>query len=201
MLTRNQIEILNLFRKNIFLKASILQIQKLLKKKSYQRVYDGVKELVHRKALKLERFGHSNLLTLSFSYESVFMLSYLDEEEAFSNKIPNINKILDFKELIDDIIMVIGSYAKHKQTKSSDLDLAVITTGNAFDKQKLIENHTLSFFPPIHLIVFTRKDFIDMLLSSEENLGKEAFRNHLLYRNPKAYYELIKEAVKHGFAG
>lgn len=201
MLTRNQIEILNLFRKNLFLKASILQIQKLLKKKSYQRVYDGVKELVKRKALKLEKFGHSSLVSISLTLESIFMLSYLDGEEAFSSRVPNINKILDLKELTDDLLMIIGSYAKHKQTKSSDIDLVVITKDNAFDKQKLIENHTLSFFPPIHPIVFTQKDFIEMLLSAEENLGKEAFRHHLLYQNHKAYYELIKEAVKHGFAG
>ncbi|MBI4983506.1 nucleotidyltransferase domain-containing protein [Candidatus Woesearchaeota archaeon] len=201
MLTKPQVEILNLFRKNIFLKASILQIQKQLKKKSYQRVYDGIQELGQIKALKIEKFGHSNLITLPLNYESVFILSYLDEDEAFSHKVPNIHKLLDIKELADDIVMVIGSYAKNKQTKSSDIDLIVITTEKAFDKQKLIENLTLTFFPPIHPIVLTRKDFIDMLISAEENLGKEAFKNHLLYRNPKGYYELVKEAAKHGFAG
>jgi predicted nucleotidyltransferase len=201
MLTKPQVEILNQFRKNLFLKTSILQLQKQLKKKSYQRVYDGVQELVQRKALKLDKFGHSNLVTLSFSHESIFMLSYLDEEEAFLHKVPNIHKLLDIKELADDIVMVIGSYAKKKQTKSSDVDLVVITPEKAFDKQKLIENLTLTFFPPLHPIVFTRKDFIEMLLSTEENLGKEAFKNHLLYRNPKIYYELVKEAIKHGFTG
>ncbi len=199
MLTKNQIEILNLFRKNLFLKASILQIQKRLKKKSYQRVYDGVKELVKRKTLTLEKFGHSSLVSLSLTPESIFMLSYLDGEEAFSSKIPNLNKILDLKELTDDLLMIIGSYAKHKQTKSPDIDLVVITLDQAFDKQKLIEN--LTFFPPIHPIVFTRKDFIEMLLSSEENLGKEAFRNHLIYQNSTSYYQLIKEAIKDGFTG
>ncbi len=201
MLTKTQIEILNLFRKNLFLKASILQIQKLLKKKSYQRVYDGVKELVQKKALNEDKFGHSNLITLPLSHESAFILSYLDEEGAFSHNVPNISKLLDIKELTDDVLMVIGSYAKKKQTKTSDVDLIVITPEKAFDKQKLIENLTLTLFPPIHPIVFTRKDFINMLLSAEENLGKEAFRNHLLYRNQKVYYELVKEAIKHGFAG
>ena len=201
MLTKTQIEIINLFRKNLFFKVSILQIQKLLKKKSYQRVYDGVKELVQRKALNSDKFGHSNLITLQLSHESAFILSYLDEEEAFLHNVPSIHRLLDIKELTDDVLMVIGSYAKKKQNKHSDVDMIVITPEKAFDKQKLIENLTLTLFPPIHPVVFTRKDFIDMLLSTEENLGKEAFRNHLLYRNQKVYYELVKEAIKHGFTG
>ncbi|MBS3118574.1 nucleotidyltransferase domain-containing protein [Candidatus Woesearchaeota archaeon] len=201
MLTKTQIEIINLFRKNLFFKVSILQIQKLLKKKSYQRVYDGVKELVQRKALNSDKFGHSNLITLPLSHESAFILSYLDEEEAFLHNVPSIHRLLDIKELTDDVLMVIGSYAKKKQNKHSDVDMIVITPEKAFDKQKLIENLTLTLFPPIHPVVFTRKDFIDMLLSTEENLGKEAFRNHLLYRNQKVYYELVKEAIKHGFTG
>jgi len=128
-------------------------------------------------------------------------LSYLDEEEAFLHNVPSIHRLLDIKELTDDVLMVIGSYAKKKQNKHSDVDMIVITPEKAFDKQKLIENLTLTLFPPIHPVVFTRKDFIDMLLSTEENLGKEAFRNHLLYRNQKVYYELVKEAIKHGFTG
>jgi len=54
MLTKNQVEVLNLFRKNIFLKASILKIKNELKKSSYQRVYDAVKFLAKDGILKIE---------------------------------------------------------------------------------------------------------------------------------------------------
>jgi hypothetical protein len=38
-----------------------------------------------------------------------------------------------------------------------------------------------------------------MLLRNEENLGKQIFRNHMLFFNPDIYYRLIRKAHKHGF--
>ena len=40
-----------------------------------------------------------------------------------------------------------------------------------------------------------------MLLDTKENYGKEIFKNRLLFRNSRRYYELIKEAIKNGFRG
>ena len=97
------------------------------------------------------------------------------------------------------IILITGSYAKNKQTEKSDIDILIITKAGVFKKQKLLENLTLTFKPVIHPIVVTYKNFIDMLLSKEENLGKEAFKNHLIFRNNERYYLLIKEAIEHGF--
>ncbi|MBS3078511.1 nucleotidyltransferase domain-containing protein [Candidatus Pacearchaeota archaeon] len=118
-----------------------------------------------------------------------------------SKKIPNIEKILDFKEFLDDIVLVTGSYANNKQTSKSDIDLVIITKEDPFKKQKLIDNLTSLFLPKFHPIVISYKDFIEMLLDTKENYGKEIFKNRLLFRNSRRYYELIKEAVKNGFRG
>lgn len=201
MLKKNQIEILNLFRKNIFLKLSILQIKKKLKKKSYQRIYDAVKELEKNRTLNSEKIGNTNLISLMLTPNSISQLSFLDEQEAFSKKIPHIKKILGFKEFLDDIIIITGSYAKGKTTEKSDIDLVIMTKEKAFKKQKLLENLTSLFKPEIHPIVITYKDFIEMLLSEEENYGKEIFKNRLILRNLTRYYQLIKEAIKNGYRG
>ncbi|MEK6860166.1 MAG: nucleotidyltransferase domain-containing protein [Nanoarchaeota archaeon] len=199
MLTKNQIEILNLFRKNIFLKSTILEIKKKLNKKSYQRVHEAIKEFENKNIINSKKIGNSNQISLELSRNSIIELSYLDEQESFSKKIPNIEEILEFKEFLDDIVIVTGSYSRGNQTSKSDIDVVIITKEDAFKKQKLIENLTMLFIPKIHPIVISYKDFVDMLLDIKENYGKEIFKNRLLFRNSKRYYELIKEAINNGF--
>jgi len=201
MITKNKLEILNLFRRNIFLKISILQLAKELKKKSYPKIYDAIKELEKDKIVRSEKIGNSNIISIHLNSESILELSYLDEQESLSKKIPNIEKILDFKEFLDDIVLVTGSYANNKQTSKSDIDLVIITKEDPFKKQKLIDNLTSLFLPKFHPIVISYKDFIEMLLDTKENYGKEIFKNRLLFRNSRRYYELIKEAIKNGFRG
>ena len=109
--------------------------------------------------------------------------------------------ILAFKEFLDDIVIVTGSYAKGKQNAKSDVDIAIITKEDAFSKQKLIENLTSLFLPKTHPLTMTYKDFISMLLEKKENFGKEVFKNRILFRNSSRYYKLIKEAKENGFRG
>lgn len=198
ILTKKKIEILNIFRKNIFLEATIRQISKNLKK-AYAKIHQAVKELERENILTIKKVGKSSVCKINLSRESISTLAFLEEQEATSKKIPNIEKILDFDEFLDDIMIVTGSYAKSTQTKKSDIDLVIITKENAFKKQKLLENMTLTFSPEIHPIAFTYKDFIDMLLSGEQNFGKEVFNNRIIFRNAERYYCLIKEAIKNGF--
>jgi len=197
-LSKNEVEILNLFRKNLFIKKTIREISLILKK-HYPRTYDSVKNLERKEILKIKKIGNSNVCEINLSQKTISSLSYLDEQEAIDLNIPNLKKVVDFKEFFDDIIIVTGSYAIGKQTKKSDIDLVIITKENAFNKQKLLENLSISFIPEIHPIIFTHKDFVNMLLNNEENFGKEVFNNHLLFRNSARYYLLIKEAIQHGF--
>jgi predicted nucleotidyltransferase len=201
MLTKNQILILNLFRKNIFLKSSILQIAKKINKKSYQRVYEAVKDLEKKKILKLEKLGNTNLISLSLNSYSISQIAFLEEQEAIRLNIPNYEKLMSIKEISQYLIIVTGSYVKEKATKTSDLDLVLVIPNDqkAIDIQKLVENLTLVYHPPIHLYVFNNKDFIEMLLEKQENYGKETFRNHIILKNAYIYYELIKEAIEYGF--
>lgn len=203
MLKKNQIEIINLFRKNIFLKCSILQIQKKLKKKSYQRVYEAVKQLEKEKILKLEKVGNTNVVSLSLNPLSIPKISFLDESEKENEKMPNYEKIISLKELSRYLVIITGSYVKGTATKNSDLDVVVIIPDNEnpLDIQKLLDNLMFLFHPKIHLYVFKNKDFVEMLLSKEENYGKEIFRNHLIFKNAYIYYEILKEAIENGFKG
>jgi predicted nucleotidyltransferase len=200
MITKNQGEILNLFRKDILLSKTIRQIS-LMVKKPYPKIYEAVKELEKQKIIQIKSAGKASICEIKLSPEAISTLSFLDTQEAFSRKIPNIDRILKFEGFSEDIILVAGSYAKGRQKSSSDIDIAVITKSDAFKKSKLLENLTLTMKPEIHSIVFSHKDFLDMLISKEENFGKEVFKSRLIFRNAERYYTLIKEAIEHGFRG
>lgn len=197
-ITKTQESILNLFRKNVFLSKTIRELSIILKK-DYPSVYNSVQELSKSNILKIKRVGNAKICEISLKKESISILSFLDEQEAFLKNIKNIDKILDFEEFFGDIIIVAGSYAKNKETKESDIDLVIITKEDVFKKQKILENLTLAFSPEIHAISLSYKDFIEMLLSKEQNFGKEAFNNRLIFRNAEVYYLLIKKAIENGF--
>ena len=40
-----------------------------------------------------------------------------------------------------------------------------------------------------------------MLIEKKESYGKEIFKNHIIIKNAQIYYELINEAIEHGFKG
>lgn len=200
MLKINEERIMNLFRKDIFLEVSIKGLANRLKK-AYPKIHKSVKNLEKANIIKTKKIGKSNICQINLSPETISLLAFLEEQEAFLRKIPNIDKILEFKDFLDDIMLITGSYAKSKQTPSSDIDLVVITKTKAFNKQKLLENLTTLLIPEIHPIVLSYKDFISMLLSNDENYGKEIYRHRLLFRNTNRYYNLVMEAEKNGFRG
>ncbi len=197
---KSNISIIEFFRKNLFASMSIRALSLKLKK-SYTLTYHAVQELSKKKVLNIKTVGKSKICEISFSPEAISLLAFLEEQEALASIIPPLQKIMNFKEFSDDVIVVIGSYAKGTQTGKSDIDLVIITKDDAFKKQKLIENLTAIMLPRIHAIVITPQDFISMLLDKKATFGKEVFKHHLVYSNAGKYYTLVKEAVEHGFRG
>src|SRR3989344_6861712 len=200
-INKNELRILELFRKELFLKISIRKIMSRIESKSYKRVYEAVDKLVKKNVLVLEKIGNTNLISLSLSREAILLLSFLDEKEG--NKIPNYSKILDIKEISDYLILVTGSYASGKSNKKSDMDLVVIVPDkeDVVSIQKLVENKTMLFVPSVHLYVFRKKDFVEMLNDKKDNYGKEIVKNKIILKNAQRFYELVKEAIENGYNG
>ena len=200
-INKNELRILGLFRKALFLKVSIRELMNKIESKSYQRVYEAVEELVKKNVLISEKIGNTNLISLNLSREAILLLSFLDEKEG--NKIPNYSKILDIKEISDYLILVTGSYASVKFNKKSDIDLVVIVSDkeDVVSIQKLVENKTMLFVPSVHLYVFRKKDFVEMLTDKKENYGKEIVKNKIILKNAQRFYELVKEAIDNGYKG
>jgi len=194
-------QIVNFFRKNLLASASIREISLSLKK-SYSKVHQAIKELEKEGMIKIEQKGQAKFCSFSFTDEAINYASFLEEQEALKRKVPNIIKILNLKELSDDIIIVAGSYADYSEKRQSDVDLVVLTSDkNIVKKQKLIENESITFKPEFHIYVFNYKDFSEMLFDDKDNYGKEVFKKHLILKNSRKFYELTKEAIRHGYKG
>lgn len=206
MLTRKETAIIGLFRRRLFDTFTISEISKMLGAASYPWTFNAVKALSKAGILNVGTKGHSKIVELNLdSALAIRYLSLLDELEAESQNIPNIREIFDMVNATTDYFTLIvgGSYASGTQTKDSDLDIVVLVDDKADTRPVMntLKNKGGLMVPEVHPYVFTRKDFLQMLLSKEENYGKLLFRKRLIYFGAENYYLIIKEANRHGFAG
>ena len=87
------------------------------------------------------------------------------------------------------ILLLFGSYANNKATRTSDIDFLLITNA-AEDIEKEISLIPLN----IHLTSITHEDFINMLKSKEQTVVSEALKNNIILFGIEDYYRLIKNA-------
>src|SRR4030042_227187 len=100
MIKKSQLNIMNLFRKDIFLKKTIREVSMLLKK-DYPNTYNAVMELEKEGFIRIEKVGKSKVCSIELNQKTISLLSFLDEQESFEANIPNISQVLDFKEFSD----------------------------------------------------------------------------------------------------
>jgi predicted nucleotidyltransferase len=195
MISKKSKQIMELFIKDIRLEANVRTISKMLGT-AYPKVYNTIKQLVKEKYLKIRDSGAENICSIDLNEKTIALISYLEYDKAYSSNIPNMEKILKYFE--DDIILVTGSYATGNQTARSDMDVVIITSGDAHKKLTLLEGVTSLLDPEVHSLSFTGKDYEEMLLSDSENLGKEVFRKHLIFLNADKYYRILKKVMNRG---
>lgn len=173
---------------------NILKISKALKK-DYKNVYSIVKRLEKKSLIKIEPFGQSNRIRfISQVHPLIFKVEHDRRKELLKDK--NLAVMLnDFKNMIKSkyfILLIFGSYAKRTQTKNSDIDLIFIVPDG---KEELFEkniNRAAKSLPlPIHHLVFSENQFLEMINAKESNVGKEALNNNIILYGIETYYEMI----------
>ncbi len=200
---KEKLNVINLFRKNIFSEFTIVEIMKRLKKSSYSWTYNTLKELKPFFNAKQTGKTHSFNLNLDHS-ETIAVLTYLDKKEAIEKNIQIIDKLINSisKKTVFFTLMVTGSYATSTERKASDIDIIVIVDQDE-DKTEVKPYITeVTRLEPIEvdLHLFTQKEYYTMLVNDQENFGKESFRKHLLFYGIDAYYQIITEAIKNGLS-
>lgn len=199
MLTREQLNILSVLKKDIFASLTFKQIKLGSRQKSNNLVQIALKEFKKQSIVKPKQTG--DVTAYSLNLNNNLTLSYLNLINDFDinkSKIPRIvlevikNRIFKHTELF--VLIVFGGYAKNKATKKSDLDIAVIVESEVTKKDitPLLETVKRREVIKIDYHIFTRFEFLEMLKADFENVGKQIFKNNLVYYGYIPYCNLIK---------
>lgn len=158
----------------------------------YRITYTATQRLIEQDILKTQTVGKSSLCELNNFYYGIEI--YKAEQERKDKILSNKNIQQLYKEIIFKldtkffVLLLFGSYAKSKQTKTSDIDLLFISNEKNFENK--ISN-ILSLIPlKTHALVFTEKDFIRMKDAKKSNVVQEAIENYIILHGVEIYYGL-----------
>lgn len=150
----------------------------------------------HQDLIQLENVGRAKTIRLdlenSIIHAYLAIASYNARKEFLQE-----NKqfqLIDEQIHTDDIVLLFGSYAKGMAREQSDIDIMIINSSGKntipFDEAELLlENE-------INPICFTQDEFEAMLHASEENVGKQAVRAHIVLKNPSRFWTMVTNALR-----
>ncbi|MBN1156283.1 nucleotidyltransferase domain-containing protein [Candidatus Woesearchaeota archaeon] len=173
--------------------VNILRISKELKM-DYKNVHSIVKRLEKESLVRLESFGQSSRVKLvSQMHPLIFEAEYGRRKELLKDK--NLSVMLnDFKKALKSklcVLLVFGSYAKKTQTRNSDIDLMFIVPDGREELFEKDVRRAAGLLPlPIHHLVFSEKQFLEMIDTKKSNVGQEALKNNIILCGIEAYYEM-----------
>ncbi|HLC57445.1 MAG TPA: nucleotidyltransferase domain-containing protein [Candidatus Nanoarchaeia archaeon] len=173
---------------------NILKISRGLRM-DYKNVYAIIKRLERESLVKLEAFGQSSRVKLiSQVHPLIFEAEYQRREDLLKDR--NLGVMLnDFKKGLKSkcyTLLVFGSYAKRTQTKNSDIDLMFIVPDGKEEVFEKEAHRIAGSLPlPIHYLVFSEKQFLEMVNTKEPNVGNEALKNNIILHGIEMYYEMI----------
>ena len=199
MLTKQQLTILGVFKKDIFDSLTFKQIKESSKQKSNNVVQIALKQFKEQDLVKTRVTG--DITTYSLNLDNNVTLSHLNlinsleiQKRKFPREILSEIQKRVSKQTNFFILIVFGSYAKNKAAEKSDLDIAVIVESEQTKKEvtPLLETVKRREIKPIDYHIFTRNEFLEMLNADYENVGKQIYKNHLIYYGFIEYYNLIR---------
>ena len=204
MLTESQLKIFEPLTRNMLKEYSIKEIKEGCGEKSNNALALALKKFKEEDIVKERRVGRSLLYTLNTDNELIFNYIQLINVK----KLPKVvlRAIQRIKEEVERhtsffSIVIFGSYAIGKQTKDSDLDVAVFIEKDKNRKNIELALRSSELKTPlkIHGHVISKDELLEMLKIYEENLGKQIARKHLSICNSHIFYSLLKKGIKNGF--
>ena len=173
---------------------NIRSISKSLKM-DYKNVYSIIKRLEKASLVKIETFGQSSRIKLNaIVHPLVFEAEFERRKEILKDK-NFVVMLSSFKRAIKSrlyVLLLFGSYAKRTQTKNSDIDLMFICPDGLEDAFEKEVNKVARSMPlPLHPLVFSESQFIEMANTKEPNVGQEALKNNIILYGMEQYYGLM----------
>ena len=164
-------------------------------KMDYKNVHAIIKRLEKASLVKIETFGQSNRVKLNaVVHPLVFEAEFERRKDILRNKdiavmLSSLKRAIKSKLYV---LLLFGSYAKGTQTKSSDIDVMVICPDEREDAfEKDISGTARSLPLPLHPLVFSESQFLEMAHAKEPNVGQEALKNNVVLYGIEQYYGMI----------
>ncbi|MBI2666748.1 nucleotidyltransferase domain-containing protein [Candidatus Woesearchaeota archaeon] len=161
---------------------------------NYKIAYEEIKKLEKEQILSLKKIGNAYLCNYAYAFNEKTLAAELERKKLL---LSNTNfKILAyrFQEVKDPffITLIFGSYSRGKATKNSDIDLCIITSNQNIEKRVGQIIRTLAL--PIKAVFFSPEEFLSMLKTTDNNVGKEILKNHVLLQGIEAFYKVVMYA-------
>ena len=160
---------------------------------SFHRYVNGMEK---QGILNIKEIGRSKVVKLNLNHpvlKSHLTAASFDEMQEFLEEHPIIKKIVNELKT-NNIVLLFGSYAKGRQTEKSDIDILVINKKG--DKSLSFSTFELLYKKKINPIFVTRKEFKNMLRDKEENVGKQALKDHVILNNPEEFWGGVLDAIR-----
>lgn len=168
----------------------------------YKNAYGTIQKLANKGALLKRR--QANLDLCSLSLKSDFAEVCFVEMQKARMFLEKHKTIMEFFKAVMDktghiycTLVVFGSYAKGKETKSSDLDLLIIAPEKSTAEEigRLIDAESVIVTSSIHTIAISEADFIANLKEKKPNVIIEAFKSHIIITGAEAFYQGVRIAL------
>ncbi len=162
----------------------------------YKNTYNIINELAPA-IISREKIGNTNLIRLNpVPNQDIYSVEQKRTQE-FLEKNPKLNVIKSYIEEINYpfmIVLIFGSFAKGKNTSSSDIDICVISDNKKKIKELWEMLNLLSL--KLEIQEFTTKEFISMIEKKQNNLGNEIIKSNIILYGIENYYNLISKWMK-----
>ena len=188
----NYLKIVNFLGKNIG-KSFTMHGLSNLTNIPYASLYRAVQQI--KDILDIEIVGNAKTVRLRTNKRVVkayLIISSDEEQKEFLEKHLILRKITNELDT-NDVIVLFGSYAKSKEVERSDIDILVVNKKG--DKSLSFYKYELLFEKKINPIFVTSKEFKGMLKDKEENVGKQALKNHIILNNPDGFWEMVLDGI------
>ncbi|MBI2106310.1 nucleotidyltransferase domain-containing protein [Candidatus Woesearchaeota archaeon] len=188
----NKLKIINYLGKHMHEKFTMHELSKIISI-PYATFYRTVKNTSD--IISKDKKGNTILIcikTSSASLSSYLAVSSEEEKKEFLEKNVLVKKIANELKT-ENIVLLFGSYAKGKQTEKSDIDLLIINKDGK--KNFNFSKYELLFRKKINPICITKKEFKKMLNDKEENVGKQALKDHIILNDSEGFWRLVLNGI------
>ena len=168
---------------------TLLELSKLINT-PYTSLYRTIKDM--NDIIEINVKGKSKLVKIKWNEitKAYLIIASFEEKKEFIKKHQIIKRI---EEKSKDITLIFGSYAKGMERKNSDIDIIVINKKG--EKNIQFSDLELIYDIKINPLFFSEKEFLLMLKDKEENVGKQALKNHILLLGFSDFWRLVKNGV------